>query len=107
MSGMPHVFDTSSLEAKILLLLVEVYPITVKEVAEYIGTSERKVGACLKGLVKKGLVRLEPLPDTTFVSLAGGDFQFKGKETEQLKKVREKLEKRKQFKTQDDNIGYG
>jgi predicted ArsR family transcriptional regulator len=104
---MPHVLDTSSLEAKILLLLVEVYPITVKEMAEYLGTSDRKVEASLKALAKKGLVRLEPLPDATFVSLASGDFQFKGKETEQLKKVRDKLEKRKKFRTQDDNVGYG
>jgi len=104
---MAHIFDTSSLEGKILLLLVEVYPITVKEMAEYLGTSERKVEACLKGLAKKGLVRIEPLPDTTFVSIANGDFRFSGRETEQLKKVREKLEKRKKFKTQDENLGYG
>lgn len=109
MDNMAHIFDTSSLEAKILLLLVEVYPITAREVADYLGTSERKVDACLKILVKKGLVKLEPLPDTTFVSIASGDFQFKGKETEQLKKVREKLEKRKKFRTPDDNSGgmYG
>jgi len=100
---MAHVFDTSTLEAKVLLLLVEVYPITMKEIAEYLGTSERKVEACLKGLVKKGLVRLEPLPDTTFVSIANGDFQFRGRETEQLKKVREKLEKRKKFRTPDED----
>ena len=100
---MPHTFDTSSLEAKILLLLVEVYPITVKEVADYLGTSQRKAEACIAVLAKKGLVRTEPLPDTTFVSLAGGDFQFKGRETEQLKKVREKLEKRKKFKTPDED----
>lgn len=106
---MPHTFDTSSLEAKILLLLLEVYPITVKEVADYLGTSERKVEACIAGLAKKGLVRTEPLPDTTFVSIASGDFSFKGRETEQLKKVREKLEKRKKFRTPDDNSGgmYG
>lgn len=100
---MPHIFDTSSLEAKILLLLIEVYPITDKEIATYLETSIRKVDACLQGLVKKGLVRLEPLPDTNFVTIASGDFQFKGRETEQLKKVREKLEKRKKFKTPDED----
>ena len=100
---MPHVFDTSSLEAKILLLLVEVYPITDKEIAAYLETSTRKVNVCLQTLVKKGLVRLEPLPDTNFVTIASGDFQFKGKETEQLKKVQEKMKKRKQFKTPDED----
>lgn len=100
---MAQTFDTSSLEAKILLLLLEVYPITEKEIADYLGTSEKKVNASLKVLVKKGLVKLEPLPDTTFVSIASGDFQFKGKETEQLKKVREKMEKRKKVKTPDED----
>jgi predicted transcriptional regulator len=100
---MPHIFDTSSLEAKILLLLVEVYPITDRDIAEYLGTSRRKVDACLKVLAKKGLVRLEPLPDVNYVTLASGNFSFKGKETEQLKKVRDKLEKRKQFKTPDED----
>ncbi len=100
---MPHVFDTSSLEAKILLLLVEVYPITDKDIARYLETSQRKVSACLQGLVKKGLVRLEPLPDTNFVTIASGDFQFKGRETEQLKKVQEKMKKRKEFKTPDED----
>jgi predicted transcriptional regulator len=100
---MPHVFDTSSLEAKILLLLVEVYPITDKDIARYLETSQRKVNACLQGLVKKGLVRLEPLPDTNFVTIASGDFQFKGRETEQLKKVQEKMDKRKKFKTPDED----
>jgi predicted ArsR family transcriptional regulator len=106
---MPHIFDTSSLEAKILLLLIEVYPITDKEIATYLEISPRKVNACLQTLVKKGLVRLEPLPDTNFVTIASGDFQFKGKETEQLKKVQEKMKKRKEFKTPDDNSGgmYG
>jgi predicted transcriptional regulator len=106
---MPHIFDTSSLEAKILLLLLEVYPITDKEVAEYLGTSQRKVDASIKVLAKKGLVQLEPLPDVNYVTLASGNFSFKGKETEQLKKVREKLEKRKNFRTPDDNSGgmYG
>jgi hypothetical protein len=37
------------------------------------------------------------------VTLASGNFQFKGKETEQLKKVKEKLEKRKSFKTPDED----
>ncbi|MBA3045736.1 MAG: hypothetical protein KKH41_09220 [Candidatus Thermoplasmatota archaeon] len=100
---MAHIFDTSSLEAKIILLLIEVYPITNKDIAEYLGTSTRKVDACLQTLAKKGLVNLEPLPDTNFVTLASNNFQFKGKETEQLKKVQEKLKKRKEFKTPDED----
>lgn len=100
-------FDTGSLEAKILLLLVEVYPITVKEIAEYLHAPKKRVESSLKLLANKGLVTFEPLPDKTFVSLASGDFRFKGKETEQLKKVQDKLKKRQQPYEDYDGMMYG
>ena len=49
-------FDTSSLEAKILLLLVEVYPITIKEIADYLHAPKNLVESSLKLLANKGLV---------------------------------------------------
>ena len=107
---MPQIFDTSSLEGKILLLVVEVYPLTVKDISNYLNTSARKVEASIKTLVRKRLIGLEPLPDgTTYVTLISGDFTFKGKETEQLKRVREKMKKRQSFQTPDDdnNPMYG
>lgn len=106
---MPHIFDTSSLEGKILLLTVEVYPLTAKDISDYLNTSKGKVEKALKNLARKGLIGLEPLPDATFVTLISGDFSFKGKETEQLKKVREKMKKRSEWHLPDDedNVMYG
>lgn len=100
-------FDTSSLEAKILLLLVEVYPITIEEIAQYLKNPRQRVENSLKLLAGKGLIALEPLPDKTYVSLASGDFQFKGKETDQLKKVQEKLKKRQKEYEDYDGMMYG
>ncbi len=106
---MPHIFDTSSLEGKILLLCVEVYPVTLKDISNYLNVSMKKVEQSIKILVRKGLIGLEPLPDATYVTIASGDFQFKGKETEQLKKVREKLKKQQDWHLPDDdnNVMYG
>ena len=100
-------FDTSSLEAKILLLLVEVYPITVDEISDYLKTPKKRVENSLNRLAKKGLIKTEPLPDKVFVSLASGDFRFKGKETDQLKKVREKLKKMQRPYEEYDGMMYG
>jgi len=106
---MAEAFDTSSLEGKILLLLVEVYPITMKDISNYLNTSMKKVEQSIQKLARKGLVGLEPLPDETFVTLISGDFQFKGRETEQLKRVQEKLKKRQNWHIPDDdnNVMYG
>jgi predicted transcriptional regulator len=105
---MTSTFDTSSLEAKILLLLVEVYPITIDEIADYLKSSKTKVKNSIKVLAKKGLIALEPLPDKVFVTLASGDFQFTGRETEQVKKVQEKLKKRQQQPIEDyEGMMYG
>ena len=107
---MPQIFDTSSLEGKILLLVVEVYPLTLKDISSYLNTSDKKVEQSIKILARKGLIGLEPLPDgTTYVTLASGDFSFKGKETEQLKRVQEKMKKRQEWHLPDDenNVMYG
>ncbi len=106
---MPNIFDTSSLEGKILLLLVEVYPVTLKDISNYLNVSMKKVEHSIKVLARKGLIGLEPLPDSTYVTLASSDFQFKGKETEQLKKIREKLKKQQEWHLPDDedNVMYG
>ena len=104
---MTSTFDTSSLEAKILLLLVEVYPITVNEIADYLKEPKNRVENSLKVLALKGLIAMEPLPDKTFVSLASGDFQFTGRETEQLKKVQEKLKKRQGPVEEYNGMMYG
>lgn len=90
-----------------MLLLVEVYPITVDEIADYLKAPKKKVENSIKILAKKGIVALEPLPDKIFVTLASGDFRFTGKETDQLKKVQEKIKKRQKPPEDYDGMMYG
>lgn len=104
---MTNIFDTSSLEAKILMLLIEVYPVTVKEMADYLSAPLKRVERSLELLNKKGLIALEPLPDKTYVTIVSGDFSFGGKETEQLKKVQELLKKRQRQSDDYDGMMYG
>ena len=107
--NMAHIFDTNSLEGKILLLAVEVYPLTIKDISNYLNSPIKRVERSIQTLAKKGLIALEPGPDITYVTLASGDFSFKGKETEQLKRVREKMKKRAEWHLPDDdnNVMYG
>lgn len=100
-------FDTSSLEAKILLLLMEVYPITSAEITDYLKSKRQKVDRALKKLAGLGLILLEPLAEKTFVTLVSGNFRLKGQKTEQLKDVEEKLKKRKRGKTEYDGMMFG
>ena len=88
-------------------MLVETYPVTIEEISQYLKAPRQRVENSLKILAAKGIVQLEPLPDKTYVSLASGDFRFKGKETEQLKKVQEKLKKRQKEYEDYDGMMYG
>lgn len=109
MDNMPHIFDASSLEGKILLLVLEIYPLTLNDIRKYLNTPKQKAEKALQNLARKGLVGLESLPDNTFVTIISGNFRFKGKQTEQLKRVREKLKKRQEWHLPDDedNVMYG
>ena len=102
---MPAIFDTNTTEGRILLLLVEVYPITVKEISDYLNLPMKRLERSLDMLASKGIISLEPLPDSTYVSLISGDFSFKGKETDQMKSVREKLKKRQASEAVDESNG--
>ncbi len=90
-----------------MILLVEVYPVSVKEIADYLGTPLKRVERSIELLSKKGLVALEPLPDKTYVTIVSGDFRFSGQETEQLKKIQELLKKRQRQSDDYDGMMYG
>ena len=81
----------------------------MEDISTYLGAPKGKVKKSVNLLAKKGIVALEPLPDMTYVKLVSGDFSFKGRETEQLKRVQEKMKKRSEWHTPDDedNPMYG
>ena len=58
-----------SLEERILRFLLEAYPVTTAVLARDLRIPEARLGRVLKGLVTRGVVELEELPDKTFVRL--------------------------------------
>ena len=67
-----------SVEEQITKLLRTTYPITTYEIAQILGVSRREIEWVLHKFQIKGIVKLEPLPDITYVRLLRNDFQFVG-----------------------------
>jgi predicted ArsR family transcriptional regulator len=57
------------LEARILNILKDWYPITVEELKDELGVSKVTLERSLKALMVKGVVQLEPLSDKTYIRL--------------------------------------
>ncbi len=57
------------LEARILSILKDWYPITVEELRDELGVSRATLERSLKALMVKGVIQLEPLSDKTFIRL--------------------------------------
>ena len=68
-----------TLEERIIKILLKTYPITVKDIKEELNVSRAIVLRVLQKFQIKGIVRLEILPDKTFVRLLRNDFSFIGK----------------------------
>ena len=67
-----------SLEEQIIRLLQKSYPITTFEIAQKLRVSQNEIEWVLKKFQLKGIVKLEPLPDTVYVRLLRNDFLFVG-----------------------------
>ena len=95
---------TGTLEEQIIKILQKTYPITVKEIKNKLNVSIDMVMRSLKKFQMKGIVRLEPLPDKTYVRLLRHDFSFIGKKR-QRKFIKHRTGKKRQ--TDDyDGIMY-
>jgi len=70
---------SGSLEERIIKLLQKKYPITVKYIKEDLNVSKSIVFRVLQKFQMKGIVKLDPLPDKTYVRLLRHDFSFIGK----------------------------
>ena len=56
-------------ENRIVVLVNEMYPVTVDELRDAMAVREDTLVRALNSLVVKGVVALEPLPDKTYVRL--------------------------------------
>jgi len=91
---------TGTLDEKIIRLLLNKYPITVKELIINLNIS-REVGLrVLKKYQTKGILQLESLPNKTFIRLIRNDFSFIGKKN-QRKFIKHKSGKKPKKKDYD------
>jgi len=74
------------LEARILNILKDWYPITVEELRDELGVSRVTLERSLKSLMVKGVVQLEPLSDKTFIRLLVPEIIFQTPEKDRKKR---------------------
>jgi len=88
-----------TLDEQIIRILQKTYPMTVKELKIKLHLSKQQVVRVLNKLHVKGIVRLEPLPDKTYVRLLRHDFSFVGKKRQRkfIKHSRSKINKSKDY----------
>jgi hypothetical protein len=90
--------NARSLEAKILRILLERYPIDVDEVVRMTGLNKKEVERSLKGMESRGWLQLERLPDKMFIRMKRFDFTFLGRDETQRKAVKHKGKDRRKKK---------
>lgn len=95
-----------SLEEKIIKLLQKKYPITSAEIARHLRVSRREIDWVLQKFQLKGIVRLEALPDKTYVRLLRNDFQFFGAKQQRKTIKHSTTMNRKEETDTDDSIMY-
>jgi DNA-binding transcriptional ArsR family regulator len=61
--------QVSALEARIIRILKDWYPITVEELRDELSLRRDVLERALKALVVKGVIVLEPLSDKTYIRL--------------------------------------
>jgi DNA-binding MarR family transcriptional regulator len=87
--------NARSIEAKILKVLLEKYPIDTLEIVEKTHLSKQEVERTLKGMEARGWLIIERLPERSFVRLRRFDFTFLGRDETQRKAVKHKKKDRK------------
>ena len=83
----------STLEGRILALLLKRYPITVDEIREELHISMERVMRVIKALEVRGIIELEPLPDRVYVRLRRFDIHFIGRREVQRKALKHTKER--------------
>jgi DNA-binding MarR family transcriptional regulator len=96
---------TGSLEERIIKVLQKTYPISVKDIRLELDISRDIVLRVLKKLQVKGIIKLEPLPDKTYVRLLRHDFSFIGKKR-QRKFIKHRSAGKKPESDEYDGIMY-
>ena len=97
--------NSGTIEERIIRLLQKTYPITVEDIKKELNISKDIVLRTLKKFQMKGIVKLESLPDKTYVRLLRHDFSFIGKKR-QRKFIKHHSRGKKQEPEEYDGIMY-
>lgn len=97
--------ERGTLEARIIEVLLEVYPITKEELRRELSMSEGTLEKGIKRLQVRGIITLEPLSDKVFIRLQRRDFHFIGRKASQRRPIKRSGGKKggKDY----DGIAYG
>ena len=97
--------ERGSSEARIIEVLLEVYPITIEELRKELSLSEKMLERGIKRLQIKGIIELEPLPDKVYIRLLRRDFHFIGRKVTQRRPIKRSggSNKGKEY----DGVAYG
>lgn len=96
---------SGTLEERIIKLLQKIYPITISDIENKLRVSRKIIVRVLQKLQTKGILRLEPLPDKTYIRLLRHDFKFIGKKR-QRKFIKHYSGGKKQETKEYDGIMY-
>jgi DNA-binding transcriptional regulator GbsR (MarR family) len=98
--------DRSSLEGRIIDVLMEVYPITVKDLQDELNISEKSLELGIKRLQTRGIIELETLPGKVYIRLIRRDFKFIGRNASQRTAIKRKGRGKGKLKDYD-GYAYG
>jgi len=94
-----------TLEARIIKLLQKTYPITIEEIEQKLHIPRKQVEWVLQKFQVKSIVKLEVLPDKTYVRLLRNDFRFFGQK-QQRKLIKQTSDTKKQKTEEYDGFMY-
>jgi len=106
--------NAGSIEARILKVLLEKYPVDTVEILEMTHLGKQEVERALRGMEDRGWLMIERLPERSFIRLRRFDFTFLGRDETQRKAVKHRSKDRKKKKIKqallqedhDDNMMY-
>ncbi|MFQ5910536.1 MAG: helix-turn-helix domain-containing protein [Thermoplasmata archaeon] len=82
--------EQDTLEERVLRVLLESYPVTLKDLRWELKISEGRLDRVLKKLISRGVIEVEELPGTTYVRLLRTDLVFVGMKPSQKKRFKRK-----------------
>ena len=87
---------SETLEAQIIMLLLDKYELTVEELLEQFHLPPSRIERSLKGLEKRGILQIEEYGDITYLRLLRRDIRFVGRKVTQKRALKQRKSKSQQ-----------